>query len=989
MKTATHDHRFTARAAAALGLFALVIGSFTAPSATAAELLAGDAALIQITQEGESLVVGAGAKNGTPVTPDDVIAVDGVSPFSASIDTSTISAEAGPLTIRIEATLPDGVAPQPSDSDAPQLRISSADDSVVLLGTATDAPHETELDAGALRATLWSFTAPGEYRITFTATGPDGASGADEPSTLVFQVAGGQGPAPSPDAAPSPDPTPTPSPDPTPSPSATPGTGGPGEDASLPKGQSDQPAPPSQEKLVLDNGHMDVFNLTPDGRGISLTFKEDVTGAHVKHRPESVQAFVKPDAHLAEGAIPDAAKNRFPTEIRNGDFHYLPLTQDHNLIWPGWDSLELGAAYGDPSDIDINITAVDGPGDVFLWSNDSFGGIKPLLNKGYQLPGTIHQNVLAHTHANWAFTEPGTYILTANATAAKKDGSGVVKSTEHSYSFVVAEATHTQTRLSADTTELDPGDPVIFTAKVSPGGVGAVQFRDEESGSILGHTPVTKGTAVFQADALTPGRHRIVAEFVPTWKEDFTASQSTSVMVDVTGEQKPKPTEDDTEPVSNADISAQKPATTVTVTNTEKIVVPLGNLAATVDRNYYGEWVSVWVHGAEPVWLGWTQADLRGAFSVGLPSSVSEGTHRLVIKNTEGALIGWDGFTVKALRNDTGTPGGGGGNGGGGGGGSAKPKPTAPGQQCVPGIVLDHGHIDAFYVSAANGKAVLQLMEDVTGYHVIREAESVLLRVKESAYRGNIPAPGGPRGYVLPLTQDNNLIWPGWDTNRTSASGYTDVAINVTGVGGPAQVYMYTQGSFGDWKPILTHGGYAFPGTIREPAPAHTHAQWVFPEKGIYKLTAHAVATNPKTGASIRTASHTYVFQVGDVPLGDTFCGLRSADASAALGVNQAVNAAAQEAVAAAQADAAAKAKADDEKSEAQERKQSRTNDSQEQDDGLLASIFGENVHPGVIAGVLGGGALVVGGIIGGTVWYVRRLGASAVDAGTGSGGST
>ncbi|SJN18723.1 hypothetical protein FM104_01930 [Microbacterium esteraromaticum] len=281
-------------------------------------------------------------------------------------------------------------------------------------------------------------------------------------------------------------------------------------------------------------------------------------------------------------------------------------------------------------------------------------------------------------------------------------------------------------------------------------------------------------------------------------------------------------------------------------------------------------------------------------------------------------------------------------------------------------------------MSAANGKAVLQLLEDVTGHRVIREAETVLLKVEESAYRGNIPGgtPGAPSGYVLPLTQDPALIWPGWETFSTAGSGYTDVSINVTGVDGPGRVYMYTQGSFGDFRPLLTHGGYSFPGTIREAEPAHTHAQWVFSQKGVYKLTVHAVATNPKTGSSIRTAAHTYVFQVGDVPLGDAFCGLRSADAGTAAVVNAAVHQSTADAVAAAQADAAAQAAAA-EAEEKEKRKQTlrtKQTEGEDEDNGVLDAIFGEDVNPAVVGGIVGGGVLIIAGIIGATLWCVRRL---------------
>lgn len=134
----------------------------------------------------------------------------------------------------------------------------------------------------------------------------------------------------------------------------------------------------------------------------------------------------------------------------------------------------------------------------------------------------------------------------------------------------------------------------------------------------------------------------------------------------------------------------------------------------------------------------------------------------------------------------------------------------------------------------------------------------------------------------------------------------------------------------------------------------------------------HAVATDPKTKRSLRTASHTYVFQVGDVPLGRAFCGLSSADAGTAAEVNAAVDKAAADAVAAAQK----KAKADAESAAALQDGIPRTMDAlnvDTADDGLLG-LVGDDADAVLIGGIVGGGALVVLGIVGMTVWYLRRL---------------
>lgn len=736
------------------------------------------------------------------------------------------------------------------------------------------------------------------------------------------------------------------------------------EVAPLP-GQSDQPAPPSRAKRVIENVHTDAVSLFVDDGRLALDSKADVDGELGKRFAAEATLFHLSDA----GSTVVPANPAFGFLGAPGDRLWLaPQTQDHAVIWPGFSTEHPGLrAAAEGEWFKVRMIAAEGPGEVEVYLLDD--GIRRLFSSTVQ-PPDWEIGVPQHTHMNWAFTEPGTYTLTFEVEGRI---GGVTQTAQRDYTFVVgdlaAHARATSTTVSADAAAVEPGDPVTFTARVTPAAVGAVQFRDTASGAILGHAPVGgDGAALLRIGALPPGEHPVVAEFVPTWSDDFIPSASEALVVTVGGERIPRPEADDAEPVGEERLAAVPAGEGVRVTSPAKTVRAGAVLTARIDEarlHGSGDWVSVWVHG-EPVWLGWAQLDLAGSFTVTIPQRTAPGEHRLVVKDREGALVGWDRFTVQQAQDP--------------GGGSTSPPPepppvpapAAPPQECLPAVTLEHGHIDAFTVSAGGGMAVLQLLEDVTGSRVLREAETVLLRVKESASASIPGLPGGPSGYVLPLTQNPNLIWPGWDTNRTSASGYSDVAITVTDVVGPGQVYLYTsQGAFGGWRPILTHGGYTLPGTIHEPQPAHTHAQWVFTRPGVYVLTAHAVATNPSTGESLGTASHSYVFQVGDVPLGDVFCGLTAHGAGAAAMVGAAVQQAGLDAVAAEQAEAA-------EQDRGPHAHRDTGNARASEDDTLLESLFGSGLHPAAVAGIVGGGLLAIAGIAGGTVWFLRRTGADS-----------
>ena len=187
------------------------------------------------------------------------------------------------------------------------------------------------------------------------------------------------------------------------------------------------------DPISFDTGHIDAFNLALNDDGsIRLNLQEDVTGAHVQRAPESVELLVKHDAYqenLPAAFLPPGA----PTSL-----WFLPITQDHNLIWPGWNSQGVASEYGADADVDIVVSDVQGPGQVYLWSQGVFGDpVSLLVGGGWSLPATIRQTFLAHVHANWGFTAPGTYTITAQATITSQDGSKTSTSNTAAYTFVV------------------------------------------------------------------------------------------------------------------------------------------------------------------------------------------------------------------------------------------------------------------------------------------------------------------------------------------------------------------------------------------------------------------------------------------------------------------------------------------------------------------------------------------------------------------------
>lgn len=185
----------------------------------------------------------------------------------------------------------------------------------------------------------------------------------------------------------------------------------------------------AQERIIFDSGHVDAFNVYVSDAELKLNLKEDVTGLHVHRTPEEVELHVKSAAlrDLPAG-YPGAPKGFF-----------LPQTQDHNLLWPGWDTLGTKSGNEEPS-IKINFLSVEGPGTIHLFGNDPLFGAAPLLESGstrLQAGEVRNQSFPAHTHANWVFSAPGVYTIKVNATGTI--GKVAKTSNTATYTFTVGD----------------------------------------------------------------------------------------------------------------------------------------------------------------------------------------------------------------------------------------------------------------------------------------------------------------------------------------------------------------------------------------------------------------------------------------------------------------------------------------------------------------------------------------------------------------------
>lgn len=250
------------------------------------------------------------------------------------------------------------------------------------------------------------------------------------------------------------------------------------------------PSAQAQDRVVLDHGHMDAFNVGTDGAGgLVMTFKEDVTGSHVLRDPSTVTIKVGDHAYTEQTqSIPGVERSTY----------FLPQTQQANLPWPGWDT--QGVREGGFESIDLIFEEVSGPGNVFMFQQEAFGGFHGMTTDGAMVLRTgsvIRQEQAAHVHVNWAFDAPGTYVMKVRAAGTSSSGVQASSATA-TYTWEVgsggaapaANAPGASNTPAAGAPAGAPGAPGAPAAPAAPGAPSAGPKQLPNTGSSVFSLPI-------------------------------------------------------------------------------------------------------------------------------------------------------------------------------------------------------------------------------------------------------------------------------------------------------------------------------------------------------------------------------------------------------------------------------------------------------------------------------------------------------------------
>lgn len=173
-------------------------------------------------------------------------------------------------------------------------------------------------------------------------------------------------------------------------------------------------------------------------------------------------------------------------------------------------------------------------------------------------------------------------------------------------------------------------------------------------------------------------------------------------------------------------------------------------------------------------------------------------------------------------------------------------------------IELTQGHLDLRLVPSADGGVTLAIKDDSLTSEkksVLREPSSVTLAVPHSALmRRNeqmkAPAfdflgPVGTQNYVLPETQADSLVWPGFSTEGIDYATYPQgIDYEVTLADGPANgvVSFVTTAGVGNEVNVRIRTNDPAARRIRTTESTHLHGAWIFSQPGVYRLSVRATS---------------------------------------------------------------------------------------------------------------------------------------------------
>ncbi len=191
----------------------------------------------------------------------------------------------------------------------------------------------------------------------------------------------------------------------------------------------------SQAQTTLYDGHTDVgIDYDNDFDAWNLHVHYEVTDTEYSP-PSDALLFVKNGAHGTVSSDPAYSFLGTP----GSDVWTLPQFQDLNLLFLGFGAEEISSGVFQGDQFTMSLTGVSGPGSFVMYETDDFSVPTMLLSSLDGISGADSLLVPAgeHRHVNWAFSAPGDYVVTFNASGIRQSDSQFTTSGNVGYYFRV------------------------------------------------------------------------------------------------------------------------------------------------------------------------------------------------------------------------------------------------------------------------------------------------------------------------------------------------------------------------------------------------------------------------------------------------------------------------------------------------------------------------------------------------------------------------
>lgn len=190
--------------------------------------------------------------------------------------------------------------------------------------------------------------------------------------------------------------------------------------------------PAYADTVTLSSGHVDVLDVDYAAGALALTLNDGTGGTEVERDPADVVLEVPAAAKIT---VPGGTGWSF---LGNpGDTAWvLPQTSTAGLLWAGWNTAEIPSGVLQGNTVTFRLTSVSGPGAVSVYTV-SAGTPTRLYDSGDGLPDTRTVARTVHAHANWGFTQAGTYTVTFEVTGKLASTGATISTGAKAFTFTV------------------------------------------------------------------------------------------------------------------------------------------------------------------------------------------------------------------------------------------------------------------------------------------------------------------------------------------------------------------------------------------------------------------------------------------------------------------------------------------------------------------------------------------------------------------------